>query len=150
MDPPRRIPQGLLRPAPRRSIMGEREAARTMRDVFGRQITYVRVSVTDRCNLKCAYCIPKGMEWVERDEILSYEEIARLVGILASMGVRKVRLTGGEPTIRQDLPRLVGMIRELPGVEEISLSTNGLLLAPLARPLRRAGLDRVNISLDSL
>jgi cyclic pyranopterin phosphate synthase len=121
-----------------------------MQDVFGRQITYVRVSVTDRCNLKCVYCIPKDMEWVERAEILSFEEIARLVGILARMGVRKVRLTGGEPTVRQDLPRLVGLIRGLPGIEEISLSTNALLLAPLAPALRRAGLDRVNVSLDSL
>ena len=121
-----------------------------MTDLFGRLITYVRVSVTDRCNLKCVYCIPKGMEWLEKAEILSYEEIGRLVRVLVSMGVRKVRLTGGEPTIRQDLPRLVGLIRSLRGVEEISLSTNGLLLAPLAAPLRRAGLDRVNISLDTL
>ena len=121
-----------------------------MVDSFGRRITYVRVSVTDRCNLKCSYCIPKGMEWAEKSDILSFEEITRLVRILAATGVRKVRLTGGEPTVRLGLPALVGMIRAVAGIEEISLSTNALLLAPLAADLRAAGLDRVNISLDTL
>ena len=121
-----------------------------IQDIFGRLITYLRVSVTDRCNLKCVYCIPDGMEWFERDDILSYEEIARLVAVFSRMGVRKVRLTGGEPTVRKGLPELVAMIRMYPGIEEMSLSTNALLLAPLAAPLKRAGLDRVNISLDSL
>src|SRR5262245_13604993 len=121
-----------------------------IQDPFGRQITYVRVSVTDRCNLKCVYCIPDGMEWVEKADVLSYEEMARLVRILAAMGVRKVRLTGGEPTVRPDLTTLVGLVRAIPGVEEISLSTNALLLAPMAAELRAAGLDRVNISLDTL
>lgn len=121
-----------------------------MQDPFGRQVTYIRVSVTDRCNLKCVYCIPDGMEWMERAEILTYEEISRLVSIFAGMGVRKVRLTGGEPTVRKDLPDLVRKIRACKTIEEISLSTNALLLAPLAAPLRKAGLDRVNVSLDSL
>lgn len=121
-----------------------------MLDPFGRRITYVRVSVTDRCNLKCVYCIPDGMEWVEKDDILRLEESARLVRILAGMGIRKVRLTGGEPTVRQGLPELVRMIREIESIEEISLSTNALLLASMASGLRAAGLDRVNISLDSL
>src|SRR5438093_1833223 len=121
-----------------------------MKDPFGRQITYVRVSVTDRCNLKCVYCIPDGMEWVERADVLSFEEMSRLVAILASMGVRKVRLTGGEPTVRKNLPELVRQIRRIEAIEEISLSTNGLLLAPMAASLREAGLDRVNVSLDSL
>ncbi len=121
-----------------------------MQDPFGRQITYVRVSVTDRCNLKCVYCIPDGMEWVEREDILAFEEMHRLVRILAAMGIRKVRLTGGEPTIRKNLPHLVRLIRGTPGIEEISLSTNALLLAPMAASLREAGLDRVNVSLDSL
>ena len=122
----------------------------TIQDPFGRQITYVRVSVTDRCNLKCVYCIPDGMEWVEKADVLTYEEMARLVGILAGMGVRRVRLTGGEPTVRPDLATLVALVRAIPGVEEISLSTNALVLAPMAAKLRAAGLDRVNISLDSL
>ena len=121
-----------------------------MRDAFGRDIHYLRVSVTDRCNLKCRYCIPDGMEWKERDDILSYEEIARLVSVLARLGVRRVRLTGGEPTIRRELPALVAQLRGIPGIEEISLSTNGLKLAALAGPLRRAGLTRVNVSVDSL
>jgi len=120
-----------------------------MRDAFGREIQYLRVSVTDRCNLKCRYCIPEGMEWAERDDILSYEEITRLVRVLARLGVRHVRLTGGEPTIRRELPLLVGMISAIEGIEEISLSTNGLLLAELAEPLRAAGLGRVNVSVDS-
>lgn len=122
----------------------------TIQDPFGRQITYVRVSVTDRCNLKCVYCIPDGMEWVEKADVLSYEEMARLVGVLAGMGVRKVRLTGGEPTVRPDLRVLVALVRGIPGIEEISLSTNALLLGPMAAELRAAGLDRVNVSLDSL
>src|SRR5438552_11197302 len=98
----------------------------SFQDPFGRQITYVRISVTDRCNLKCVYCIPDGMEWVEKSDVLSYEEIARFVRILADMGVRRVRLTGGEPTVRRDLSTLVGLIRAVSSVEEISLSTNAL------------------------
>ena len=122
----------------------------SMTDPFGRRITYVRVSVTDRCNLKCVYCIPDGMEWVERADILSYEELHRLVALLIAMGVRKVRITGGEPTVRRNLPEFVRMLRSIAGLEEISLSTNALLLGPMAAELREAGLDRVNISLDSL
>jgi cyclic pyranopterin phosphate synthase len=121
-----------------------------MIDPFGRQITYVRVSVTDRCNLKCVYCIPDGMEWVERSEVLSYEELSRLVGVVVGMGVSKVRITGGEPTVRRELPEFVRMVRGIGGVREIALSTNALLLAPMAGALREAGLDRVNVSLDSL
>ena len=121
-----------------------------MTDPFGRQITYVRVSVTDRCNLKCVYCIPDGMEWVEREDILAYEEMARLIGVIARMGVSRVRITGGEPTVRRQLPDFVRMVRAIEGVREISLSTNALVLAPMASELRAAGLDRVNVSLDSL
>jgi cyclic pyranopterin phosphate synthase len=120
-----------------------------MRDPFGRPITYLRISVTDRCNMKCVYCIPPGMEWLEKEGILSYEEIERLARLLARLGVRRVRLTGGEPTIRRDLPELVKRIAGVPGIEEVALSTNGLRLAPLAAPLRAAGLHRVNVSLDS-
>jgi len=127
-----------------------RDMETSFQDPFGRQITYVRLSVTDRCNMKCVYCIPDGMEWVEKADVLSYEEMARLAGILARMGVRRIRLTGGEPTVRPDLTTLVRLLRAIPEVEEISLSTNALLLAPMAGALRAAGVDRVNISLDSL
>src|SRR6059036_1727802 len=106
-----------------------------MRDPFGRDIHYLRISVTDRCNMKCVYCIPDGMTWIERDDILSYEEIEKLVRVLARLGVRRVRLTGGEPTVRRELPRLVEMLAAIPCIEDISLSTNGLRLAELAGPL---------------
>jgi GTP 3',8-cyclase len=120
-------------------------------DRFGRIATDLRLSVTDRCNLRCTYCMPaEGITWLPRSEILDYEELARLVGIFRSMGVRTVRLTGGEPTMRRDLPELVRQLRAIaPGVD-LSLTTNGLMLDELAEPLARAGLDRVNVSIDSL
>ncbi len=121
-----------------------------MHDQFGREISYVRISVTDRCNMRCVYCIPPGMEWIEREGILNFEEITRIARVLARMGARRLRLTGGEPTVRRDLTSLVGMLARVPGIEEVSLSTNGLLLSSLAGPLSEAGLDRVNVSLDSL
>ena len=120
-------------------------------DQFGRGIEYLRISVTDRCNFRCVYCMPKeGLAWLPKAEILSYEEIADVVRQLAPLGLRRIRLTGGEPTIRPDLHRLVAMLRGVPQVEDIALSTNGVRLGELARPLRDAGLDRVNISADSL
>lgn len=121
-----------------------------MRDPWGRRIEYLRISVTDKCNLRCVYCMPeKGMEWLKRDEILDYEEIADIVRLMAGMGLRRVRITGGEPLVRKDLPRLVEMIDRVPQIEDLSLSTNAVLLAPMAEELRDAGVDRVNISLDS-
>ncbi len=120
-------------------------------DTWGREIKSVRVSVTDKCNFRCTYCMPaEGLEWLRRDEVLSFEELQRLVGILASMGVDEVRLTGGEPLVRRDLPVLVGMLAETPGVDDLSLTTNGVLLDRLAEPLVAAGLKRLNVSLDSL
>ena len=120
-------------------------------DQFGRTIEYLRISVTDRCNFRCVYCMPEeGLAWLPKAEILTYEEIGALVAELAPLGLRRVRITGGEPTIRPDLPRLVGMIRAVQAIEDISLSTNGVKLPSLALPLREAGLDRVNISVDSL
>jgi GTP 3',8-cyclase len=120
-------------------------------DSFGRAIKSVRVSVTDKCNFRCTYCMPaEGLEWLRRDEILSFEEIHRLVGIMAGMGVDEVRLTGGEPLVRRDLPTLVEMLAGTPGVEDLSLTTNGVLLDRLAGPLVEAGLRRLNVSLDSL
>ncbi len=122
-----------------------------LRDSWGREIKSVRVSVTDKCNFRCTYCMPaEGLEWLRRDEILSFEEIARLVGVLARLGVDEVRLTGGEPLVRRDLPALVGMLSAIEGVGDLSLTTNGVLLDRLAKPLVDAGLGRINVSLDTL
>src|SRR5947208_14653207 len=122
-----------------------------LRDSWGREVKSLRVSVTDKCNFRCRYCMPaEGLEWLPRDEVLSYEEIARLVRVLATMGVDEVRLTGGEPLVRRDLPVLVSMLAETAGVEDLSLTTNGILLDRLAGPLVEAGLRRLNVSLDSL
>ena len=122
-----------------------------LRDTYNRRIDYLRISITDRCNLRCVYCMPpQGVNWQPRSEILSCEEILRVVEAAAALGIRKVRLTGGEPLVRPDVSRIVGHIARLPGIEEISLTTNGLLLERLARPLAEAGLTRINVSLDTL
>jgi cyclic pyranopterin phosphate synthase len=120
-------------------------------DQFGRRIEYLRISVTDRCNFRCLYCMPaEGLEWLPKDEILSYEEIAAIVAQLAPLGLRRLRITGGEPTIRPQLERLIAMLRAVEGIEDIALSTNGVKLERMARTLRAAGLDRINMSADSL
>jgi cyclic pyranopterin phosphate synthase len=120
-------------------------------DRFGRSITYLRVSVTDRCNLRCGYCMPpEGVTWQPHSVILRYEEIASVVRVAAELGVRKVRLTGGEPLVRLGLPDLVRMIAEVPDIEDISLTTNGILLERMAAELKDAGLKRVNVSLDTI
>src|SRR3954471_10292077 len=122
-----------------------------LRDSWGREIRSVRVSVTDKCNFRCRYCMPaEGLEWLHRADVLTFEEIERLVRLLAAMGVDEVRLTGGEPLIRRDLPQLVGQLSAIPGVTDLSLTTNGVLLDRLAEPLVRAGLRRINVSLDTL
>ena len=122
-----------------------------MRDGFGRRIEYLRVSVTDKCNLRCVYCMPlHGLPWLKRSELLSYEEIAEIIAVMAPMGLRRVRLTGGEPLVRPDLPVLARLIRAVPGIDDLALSTNAVLLADHARALKDAGVDRVNVSLDSL
>jgi len=122
----------------------------TLRDGFLRVIDYLRISVTDRCNLRCIYCMPpEGIEPFHHGDILSYEEILRIVRVGAGLGVRKVRLTGGEPLTRKDLAFLVSGIREIKGIEDLSLTTNGILLQKHAAELASAGLDRVNISIDS-
>ena len=123
----------------------------TLRDGFGRSIEYLRISVTDRCNFRCLYCMPvSGLEWLPKSGILSYEEIAQVVLQLAPLGLRRLRITGGEPTLRPDLELLIGMLRAIPEIEDISLSTNGVRLPALAETFARAGLDRVNMSADSL
>jgi len=122
-----------------------------MKDQFGRSIRYLRISVTDRCNLRCTYCMPEeGLEWIPKPEMLSYEEVAEIVRQMAAMGLERVRLTGGEPLIRRDLSTLVEMIAAVPGIDDISLSTNAILLPRFADELREAGVDRLNISLDTL
>ncbi len=120
-------------------------------DGWGREIKSLRVSVTDKCNFRCRYCMPaEGLEWLPREEVLSFEEMARLVRVLAGMGVEEVRLTGGEPLVRRDLPELVRMLAGIAGVTDLSLTTNGVLLDRFAAPLVEAGLRRLNVSLDSL
>ncbi len=123
-----------------------------LRDKIGREINYLRVSVTDRCNLRCEYCMPpEGIELKSHGEMLSYEEIAEIVRAAAGLGIGKVRLTGGEPLVRKGLSGLVRMMRKIEGLDEISMTTNGILLTlETAVELRDAGLDRLNISLDTL
>jgi GTP 3',8-cyclase len=123
----------------------------TLLDQFGRGIEYLRISVTDRCNFRCTYCMPlEGLPWLPKADILSYEEIVEVVAQLAPLGLRRIRLTGGEPTIRPALTTLIGQLRGVPGVEDIALSTNGVRLPELASGLKSAGLDRINMSADSL
>lgn len=132
-------------------MSGIEEVRETLRDAHGRPISDLRVSVTDRCNFRCQYCMPaEGLPWLERNEILSFEEIHRLVSLLVAMGIEDVRLTGGEPLVRRDFPRLVGMLKGIAGIEDLSLTTNGYLLERDAEALVAAGIDRVNVSIDSL
>ena len=127
------------------------EAGGVWRDLHGRAHTYLRISVTDRCNLRCRYCMPEeGMEWLPRAEILSFEEIARLAGVFHDRGVTKIRFTGGEPTLRRDLPRLVAMVHERCPSASLHMTTNALTLARDVAALRTGGLAGLNVSLDSL
>jgi GTP 3',8-cyclase len=120
-------------------------------DSFGRTVTYLRISVTDRCNLRCVYCMPKdGLQWQARADQLSVEEIARVAECAANGGVKRIRLTGGEPLVHPQIVDLVRRLTSISGIEEVSLTTNGMLLERLAQPLADAGLNRVNISLDTL
>ena len=122
-----------------------------LEDSFGRQHTYLRISVTDRCNYRCVYCMPsEGLNWVPREDILTYEEIGRIVEVMADMGIQKVRISGGEPTLRSDLITLVEHIRRVPGIRDIAMTTNGHTLAKLAPDLARAGLNRINVSIDAM
>ena len=129
-------------------------AGEPLLDAFARRIRYLRISVTDRCNYRCTYCMPAELEdrmqFAPRAELLSFEEIARVVTVFARLGVRKLRLTGGEPTVRRELVELVRMLARVPGIERIAMTSNGHLLADLARPLRDAGLSAINVSLDTL
>ncbi len=122
-----------------------------MKDQFGRRINYLRVSVTDKCNLRCTYCMPvEGLDWVPKKELLTYEEITEIVRQMATVGLERVRITGGEPLVRRDLPELASMLAAVPGIRDIALSTNAVLLPQFATRLKQAGVRRVNISLDTL
>jgi len=145
------------RPVPLVLRLSKDEASRDAPplDTLGRPLHDLRISVTDRCNFRCTYCMPKEVfgrtyEFLNRAEILSFEEITRLARIFVSQGVEKVRLTGGEPTLRRDLPKLIAMVRQIEGVKDLTLTTNGSRLAEMARDLKDAGLDRVTVSLDSI
>ena len=163
-DPARARPRGGVAPgaapgAPRTAAttmdihdaLASPAGRRCLTDPQGRRIDYLRISVTDRCNYRCTYCMPDdGIDHVDRADILSFEEIVAIVGCFAALGVRRLRLTGGEPTVRRDLVDLARRLRAVPGIEDLALSTNGHLLAELAAPLRAAGVSRLNVSLDTL
>lgn len=122
-----------------------------LRDRYGRRIKNMRISITDKCNFRCVYCMPaEGLPWLPRAEILTYEEIVHLVRVAVDLGIDQIRLTGGEPLVRRDVPELVRMLHGVPGLKSLSLTTNGFLLSRLAAPLAEAGLTRINVSLDSL
>ncbi len=132
-------------------IGGKPAAVAPLTDAFARPITYLRISVTDRCNLRCTYCMPEaGLPWIPKAEILRFEEIERIVAAAAVAGVRSIRLTGGEPLVRRDLASLVRALAAIDGIDDIALSTNGLLLTAQIDELASAGLRRVNVSLDTL
>src|SRR5712692_9522093 len=119
-------------------------------DTFGRVHNNLRISVTDRCNLRCTYCMPEEVVFLDKGELLTFEEITRFVQVAVGLGIDKIRLTGGEPLMRRELPRLVEMISEISGIRDIGLTTNGILLAGQAQALYDAGLRRINVSLDTL
>ena len=122
-----------------------------MRDAFGREIEYLRISVTDRCNLRCVYCMPEeGVRLIPHADILSFEQIESIARVAVRLGMTKIRLTGGEPLVRRDLAHLVAMLGAIPGLKILAMTTNGTLLEPLAAGLAASGLDSVNISIDSL
>jgi GTP 3',8-cyclase len=132
-------------------IHDQRASAGPPRDQLGRRPRDLRISVTDRCNFRCTYCMPaEGLAWLPKSEILTFEELTRLLGIFVSLGVRSIKVTGGEPTVRADLPTLVRMFREVGPELDISITTNGVLLDRLAAPLAEAGVDRATVSCDSL
>ncbi|MEE9513441.1 MAG: GTP 3',8-cyclase MoaA [Anaerolineales bacterium] len=127
----------------------------TLPDGLGRQLAYLRISLTDQCNFRCTYCMParvfnNGYPYIPRSDYLSFDQLTRLASVLAGMGVRKIRLTGGEPLTRKGIEQLVGMLIPIPGIDEVTMTTNGYLLAQTVEALKRAGLSRLNVSLDSL
>src|SRR6266699_3034334 len=127
------------------------EGPEPTRDLFGRPLKNLRLSVTDRCNLRCSYCMPEAeYVWLPRQDLLQYEEMSALIDVFARAGVDKIRLTGGEPLLRRDLPQLVELIARKPAIRDLALTTNGVALADQAKALREAGLHRITVSLDTL
>ncbi len=135
---------------PEEILPGEISDVEVVHDSFGRRINYLRISLTDVCNLRCVYCMPEDMTFQPRRELMTDEEILFLVKVGASLGVNKIRLTGGEPTIRPNVVDLVRQIAAVPGIQDLAMTTNGILLDKLAEPLAKAGLKRVNISIDTV
>ena len=132
-------------------VRQEKRRGRALKDSHGRVIDYLRLSLTDRCNFRCVYCMPEdGVCQMDHGEILRIEEIERLVHVAAGLGIRSVRLTGGEPLVRRGVVDLVRAITDIPGIENVSMTTNGVLLPAMVDDLKAAGLSRVNISLDTL
>ena len=123
---------------------------KAVRDSYGRTIEYMRISITDRCNLRCRYCMPDGAKWIPMSEILTYEEIERICREAVRIGITRFKITGGEPLVRKGCADLIRMIRQIPGTEEVTMTTNGVLLGENLEDLLAAGLDAVNISLDTL
>ena len=122
-----------------------------MRDIYKRKIDYIRISITDRCNLRCVYCMPEsGIKLIKHDDILSYEEIIRLCRLFSNIGISKVKITGGEPLVRKDVHKLIKNIKEIQGIDNVTLTTNGILLEEQIDDLVKAGLDAVNVSIDTL
>ncbi len=138
-------------PAPEAAIASALASPGRIVDRFARRVEYLRISLTDRCNYRCTYCMPEeGVELLPREQVLSFEELERLVRVFAGLGVRRIRLTGGEPTVRKHMVELVARLYAVPGIEEVVMTTNGHLLADLAPSLRAAGMAEVNVSLDTL
>ncbi len=121
-----------------------------MKDQYGRTIDYLRVSITDRCNLRCRYCMPHGIAWIPMEEILTLEEITEVCKQASTLGIRKIKITGGEPLVRKGCTDLIGMLTAIPGIEQVTMTTNGILLKDYAEELKRQGLHAVNVSLDTL
>ena len=121
-----------------------------MRDGFGREINYMRISITDRCNLRCKYCMPEGIDLVSMGDLLTFEEIVTVCKQAVKLGIRHIKITGGEPLVRRGAPALIGMISAIPGIESVSMTTNGVLLEAFLSDLKRNGLERINISLDTM
>lgn len=121
-----------------------------MRDSFGREIDYMRISITDRCNLRCRYCMPEGVEWLPMADILTYEEIERICRETVKLGIRHIKVTGGEPLVRKGCPQLIGRLKAIPGIEAVTITTNGILLERYLLELKEAGVDGINVSLDTL
>lgn len=131
-------------------MSGDISQTNQLLDSFGRQVNYLRLSVTDRCNLRCTYCMAEEMTFLPKQQILSLEELRDVAAAFVALGVNKIRLTGGEPLIRQDILTLVSSLSELPGLEELTMTSNGIMLPTMAQSLKQAGLSRINISIDSL